>query len=214
MTHLKRAGILVVVLLVALVGLRLVPVPEFLTEYGFHQENTEQNEEQWASLPIQYANSAVCVDCHQEKYGLWQKGDHQTVSCENCHGPAKAHLDTGESLEVDTSRELCGTCHARLASRPADFPQVDMVEMGGEKECVACHNPHDPRAGMPPQVPHALEGRSDCQSCHDPHKMLERVPPAVPHTLEGRTECLSCHGPEEARGEALPKIPHTLEGRA
>jgi hypothetical protein len=27
---------------------------------------------------------------------------------------------------VDTSRELCGLCHAQLISRPSNFPQVDI----------------------------------------------------------------------------------------
>ncbi len=146
---------------------------------------------------------------------MWEKADHRTVSCENCHGPAREHLETGARPVVDTSRELCGTCHAKLVSRPSDFPQVDMEEMGGQADCITCHDPHDPRAGMPPQVPHALEERTDCQLCHNPqkHEPWVEPPPQAPHTLEGRTECLLCHGPQEFRGATLPQIPHTLEGR-
>ena len=144
---------------------------------------------------------------------MWEKADHRTVSCENCHGPARAHLEIKARLVVDTSRELCGTCHAKLVSRPSDFPQVDMEEMGEHAECVTCHDPHDPRAGMPPQVPHTLEGRTDCQLCHGSHEPWVTPPPEIPHTLEGRSECLSCHGPTEFRGATLPRIPHTLEGR-
>ncbi len=216
MTHLIRAGaILSAILLFIFIGLRVMPVPTFLAAYGFHPEKTEENIEEWASLPIQYAQSSVCLDCHKDKHSIWEKGNHKTVNCENCHGPARAHLETGAPEVLDTSRGLCGLCHARLVSRPSDFPQVDMGEMGGDAECITCHDPHDPRAGMPPQVPHSLEGRTDCQSCHDPqkHEPWVKPPPQLPHTLEGRTECLSCHGPEEFRGATLPRLPHTLAGR-
>ena len=201
MRHLFRAGaILIAILVVVFIGIRVMPTPAFLAEYGFHSETTEENIEKWASLPIQYVQSSVCLDCHQDKYKIWEKSNHSVVSCENCHGSAMAHIETGARLAVDTSRELCGLCHANLASRPSSFPQVDM---------------DDPRAGMPPQVPHTLEGRTDCQLCHNPqkHEPWVEPPPQLPHTLEGRTECLSCHGPQELRGATLPHIPHTLEGR-
>ncbi len=200
-------------LVFSFVGLRVMPIPASLMKYGFHPKNIEENVSEWANLPVQFASSSVCVDCHQDKYGMWEKGDHRTVNCENCHGPAMAHLETGTRPIVDTSRELCGLCHSKLISRPRDFPQVDMEEMGGHEECITCHDPHEPRAGMPPQVPHALEGRTECQSCHGSHEPWITPPPEIPHTMEGRTECLSCHGSQELRGANLPRIPHTLEGR-
>ena len=212
MGHLVRAGILLAVLVVlAFVVLAVIPTPVFLEEYGFHPQETERNTEEWASLPIQYVSSSICVDCHQDEYNLREQGNHKTVSCENCHGPAKAHLETGATEVLDSSRGLCGLCHAQLVSRPGGFPQVDMAEMGGDKDCITCHNPHEPRVGMPPEVPHHLEQRSDCQSCHSPGEPLEILPPQTPHTLAGRTECLSCHGPQEFRGATLPHIPEGLE---
>ena len=214
MKHLVRAGVLLsVVLVLVFVVLRVIPVPASLAEYGFHRQDSEADTEKWASLPIQYVGSSVCIDCHQDKYSEWERGDHNTVACENCHGPARAHLETGTPETVDYSRGLCGLCHAPLVSRPSDFPQVDMGEMGGDEACATCHDPHDPRAGMPPEVPHALEERSDCESCHAPHEPLVVLPPQVPHTLEERSDCEACHGPHEVRGVTLPHIPHTLEGR-
>ncbi len=215
MKHLVRAGVLLlVVLLFALVGLRMIPVPEFLADYGFHSKDTQGNTEEWASLPVQYVGSSVCNDCHRGEYSMWEGSNHRTVACENCHGPARAHLEESTPETVDTSRELCGLCHTQLISRPKDFAQVDMGEMGGDEVCATCHDPHDPRAGMPPEVPHAMEERSDCESCHAPHEPLVVLPPEVHHTLEGRGDCETCHGPHEVRGEALPHIPHTLEGHA
>ncbi len=214
MKHLVRAGaLLLAVLILVFIGLRVMPAPAFLEEFGFHPKDTGENVEEWAGLPVQYAQSSACLDCHQDKYSMWEKSNHSTVSCENCHGPARAHLETKARPVVDTSRELCGLCHARLVSRRDAFPQVDLKEHGGQADCATCHDPHDPRAGMPPQVPHTVEGRGDCQSCHSPYGPLEAIPSQIPHTVEGRTECLSCHGPQEFRGMMLPRIPHTVEGR-
>jgi len=215
MDHLFRIGVLLsAVLVIVFVVLRAIPYPAFLADYGFQPKNIEENIEEWSNLPVQYTGSAVCLDCHQDKYTLWEKSYHKTVTCENCHGPAGAHLESGALPVVDTSREFCALCHAKLVSRPSSFPQVDMEEMGGDEDCATCHDPHDPRAGMPPKVPHTLEERTECLSCHGPHEPWDRPPPELPHTLEGRTECLSCHGPEEFIGATLPHIPHTLEGRS
>lgn len=215
MRHLVRAGaLLILVLLVLLVGLRMVPVPELLVDFGFHSRNSVENEKLWASLPIQYASFSTCVNCHEEKYNLWMTGGHKVVSCENCHGPTSEHLETGKPpVVVGETKSLCSLCHAKLVSRPSSFPQVDIVKMAGDKDCQACHDPHEPRAGEPPLVPHTLEGRTECQSCHNPREPLVEIPHLIPHTLEGRSDCLSCHGSADFRGATLPRIPHSLKGR-
>lgn len=214
MTHLKRAGLLLVVVLLAVfVVPRIIPVPEDMISFGFHTVDEEVNSREWASLPMQYANTTVCNDCHQEQYGPWLQADHRTVNCETCHEPTTGHLE-GKTLPViDTSRQLCGTCHSTLISRPSDFPQIDINDHGGQEECITCHNPHDPREGMPPRLPHSMEGRENCQACHNPSEPLTTLPPHVPHPVEGREDCASCHGTTEKRPIALPRIPHSLEGR-
>jgi Zn ribbon nucleic-acid-binding protein len=164
MKHLGRAAaLLVVVLIIVFVVLRLISPPEFMVDYGFHRQDVVADTEKWASLPINYVGSSVCNDCHQDKYSMWEKGNHDTVACENCHGPAREHLENSSPETVDESRGLCGLCHARIVSRPSNFPQVNMDEMGGDEACDTCHNPHEPRAGMPPEVTHDLEGRTDCE---------------------------------------------------
>ena len=214
MTHLKRAGVLLSVVLLALfIVPRVMPIPEFLLDFGFHDADEQENKELWASLPMQYANPLICNDCHQDQYGIWVQADHRTVSCENCHGPSMKHLEGNEFPVDNTSGELCSSCHASLISRPSHFPQVDLEEHGGQAACITCHNPHDPREGMPPRLLHSIEGRENCQSCHNPSEPLAELPPQMPHSLEGRTDCASCHGKTESPQPALPEIPHSLEGR-
>ncbi len=215
MPHLKRAlALLLLVLVFVFVVPRVMPTPASLAAFGFHTRNAEQNAQKWASVPVSFVSTSVCVDCHKSKFTLWQSGNHKVVSCENCHGPAAAHLKTGAPEVLNPSRDLCGTCHARLVSRPADFPQVDMKTMGGDAECITCHDPHEPRAGMPPQLPHTMEGRANCQTCHNPlaHEPFEAPPPQAPHSMEGRSDCLSCHGSSEFRGSSLPHVPAGMEG--
>jgi hypothetical protein len=212
--HLTRAVVLLGALFaVVFVVPRIIPVSAAMVDFGFHKRDAVNNTDLWASLPVEYLQSSNCCDCHTTQYGSWEESNHKTVACENCHGSARDHLEKITPLAVDRSRSLCGTCHEKVVGRPAAFPQVDMSEMGGGVECVTCHSPHDPRAGMPPQVPHALGDRSNCQSCHSPHERLDVVPPLVPHTMEGRSDCLVCHGSPEIRGATLPKPPHSLEGR-
>jgi hypothetical protein len=215
MNHLARAGVaLFIVLVFIFIGLRIMPVPDWLVDYGFHPEEAEVNAKEWASLPIQYIGSAVCVDCHQNKYTIWQQGNHRTVACESCHGPGRDHTKTGETPTIIPSREFCGRCHSRLISRPVGFSQVDMKDMGGDEVCVVCHDPHEPRQGMPPEITHDLEGRTNCQTCHGSHESVVMLPPQIPHPLDGRTECESCHGPHSDGQEVELRIPHSLEGRS
>ena len=227
---------------------RLISTPPVMDAYGFYSGTGEESLELWAGLPVQYVGSDSCRMCHQDQHDLWSSSDHRTVSCEDCHGPAREHLadvcrmchsgeeDVWEVTEhrivecedchtdatdmprgglhapvIHRDRGFCGSCHDKLVSRPALFPQVDMDVMGGDAECITCHDSHSPRAGIPVRVPHTLEQHSDCQSCHASHDPWVREPTAVPHTLDDRTECLECHGPDELRGAELPHIPTGLE---
>ena len=215
MPHIKRAvAVLIGLLIIVFVVPRVMPVPASLVSFGFHTRNAQQNAEKWASIPVSFVSTSVCVDCHKDQYTLWQKGNHKVVTCEDCHGPAAAHLASGAPETVNKSKDLCATCHAQLPARPADFPQVDLSIMGGGADCITCHDPHEPRAGMPPQVPHSLDGRSDCQTCHNPgsHEPWVTTPPQAPHSMEGRSDCLSCHGPPAIKGATIPHVPTGLGG--
>ncbi|MFQ5593366.1 MAG: cytochrome c3 family protein [Anaerolineae bacterium] len=180
---------------------------------------------------MQHLDPAECSRCHPEKFSQWGRSRHYVNSCENCHGPARAHLQTGAQLAVETSPDLCKGCHGMLASRPGDFPQVDSQQHAGGWTCVSCHNPHQPEVLLqaedqgptPPEVPHSLEGRDRCLACHaaGPGK-----PPPEDHA--GRTSeiCLGCHlsvsvasvGSQtpvlKALTSSFPRIPHHQEGRS
>lgn len=206
MNHLVRAGgLLLAVLIVGFVIPRVMPFPESFDEFGFYPVQSEEDTREWASRPLQYADPAICSDCHQDNYATWEKAEHSTVSCENCHGPALAHVEEGRIPVVDISRESCGTCHKEVIARPDKFPQIDIDTHGGQTTCVTCHSPHSPLTGLStaadddspkagfPWISHALEGRSDCLLCHDTSGMK---PFPEDHNGRGQDTCLNCHRSE------------------
>lgn len=138
-----------------LVGLILIAgkflVPE---DFGVHGRNFTygyyrlSNIQEWKDFPVKYQGREYCADCHRRIVRTLNRSTaHSSVECENCHGPGANHPDEIEALPIDTSRELCLRCHALL-----DYPDngrsvvpgiVDRTHMR-RRDCVQCHNPHDP----------------------------------------------------------------------
>lgn len=186
--HLIRAGIILVVGVIAFLAVREFMIPQSFGEYGHYRGDNVQD---WASLPEAYSHTGRCNDCHPTIYGKWQTADHTTVSCETCHGPGTDHIEKGASMPIPNSGDVCLVCHEKLVSRPKDFPQVVSEEHSGGNSCLSCHNPHSPALGQPPAVPHTLEGRAGCLACHDSQKGLVPVPAS--HFDRTQDTCLSCH---------------------
>lgn len=162
----------------------------------------EDNPRQWATREVQNQDAEACLECHEPTNAAWEAAPHASVSCESCHGATKEHIQKAHShqsasLALADARDLCLTCHAELASRPSQFPQVDpsehaALETGTRTSCALCHNPHSP--GIPPAITHALDGRSDCLACHGPDEW-EPVRPS--HAEVTADQCTECHVPKE-----------------
>jgi len=131
------------------------------------------------ALPVRYAGSGPCAECHEEAT-IKQTGYHRTLSCETCHGAAKAHADNPTDVKplAPRKREFCSLCHHFDMSRPTGFPQINPVAHNPMKPCISCHNPHDPK---PPTAP------QECQACH---AEIARTKSLSPHAL---LECTTCH---------------------
>ena len=191
MKHLFRAGaILSAILILLFIGLRVIPVPAFLAEYGFHPKKTAENMEAWSALPIQYAQSSVCIDCHQDKYGIWEQGNHKTIGCENCHGPMGTTIYDHDPQITWTTRNPdgestvgCANCHAGqfeqwqeaghgLTLEHHELDQEGFDSEWGRGSCAVCHTSEgyiggkdDAWAGLAPDD-YSIIG---CIACHDPH---------------------------------------------
>ncbi len=199
MSHLARAGLLVVLFVVMFLFVRALSATVSIELIGLsHGDNPRQ----WASLPIVNQPSAACAECHEPINVSWELSDHATVTCENCHGATKDHIELARNddeapLAISDARDLCLFCHAELAARPPDFPQVDVATHSAPADgyaapCTSCHNPHQP--GIPPAVPHEIDRPPKCLACHGKG---EWVPVSDAHVEPNNTECLTCHKPRE-----------------
>ena len=140
--------------------------------YSNHTNAYSNNEfqEEWERL----GGSDSCLSCHTTGYneddGTYKmKG----VTCEACHGP-------GDTMERDTSAELCASCHS------GPYPSYDEWKESGpshlDATCILCHDQHTAR--LTAETP-----TGTCAGCHSSH--LELLEPSA-HG-ENDVKCEDCH---------------------
>jgi len=170
-----------------------------------------------ASHELQYAGWQLCAECHEDEVATKNRSFHRTVSCETCHGAARAHAieEDDEPPTLPTRRSLCLTCHSYLPSRPTGFPQIVEQRHEPAKLCHKCHDPHDPTPSERPNscsACHATIARVkaishheplECQVCHEtPSEHSLRPRAHLPKKPFEREFCGSCH----ARGAEPPTV--------
>ncbi len=143
--HLKRAFIILVLIIIGFLFLRSIIVPESFGQYGWYRGDSVA---ELRDLPVGYAGSASCgaTDCHKTIYSIWLDSGHKTVNCETCHGALEKHVIDTRVMPVpaNDSREFCGLCHFKRVARPDGFTQIDPETHGENLNCAYCHNPHKP----------------------------------------------------------------------
>lgn len=100
---------------------------------------------------IHYAGQKACFECHQDVEDLKAKDVHAEIHCETCHGPGEKHVLSGDAADIlkPSGREFCGSCHALNAAKPKSaITQVDLTKHNIDKNCLECHNPHQPWAKL------------------------------------------------------------------
>ncbi len=185
-----------------------------------------------ASAPAasEFVGSETCATCHEEVSKKFEGNPHtkmalmhgkEGVTCENCHGAGKAHVDGGgdttkifnpakhSTKEVDAK---CETCHAgshpdfdRSPHAKANVGCISCHDIHGNKEsllkapqpqlCFQCHSDVKPAFNMP--FHHKVnEGLISCSDCHDPHGTFENK--NLKSTADQNAVCTKCHA--ETRG--------------
>jgi len=143
--HLKKAAILLAVVIIGFIGVRFVVVPSSFGQYGWYRGDSVN---EIMNSPVGYAGSASCGEenCHKTLYSIWSESRHKTVNCETCHGPSQKHVSNVRIMPepANDSREYCGLCHFKRVARPTSFPQIDPDTHGENLKCAYCHNPHKP----------------------------------------------------------------------
>ena len=140
--------------------------------------------------PPIYIGTEKCLQCHNSFAQEWLHSSHNTVACEDCHGPGSKHVSSGAPMQLSSSTALCLTCHARLDSKPANFPQVSVNEHSGGLDCVQCHNPMHPNISGPPEMPDIFSKDTDCLICHQ-EQNLRSMPEN--HAMLSEETCAQCH---------------------
>ncbi len=106
------------------------------------------NVQEWKDFEIKYRGRDSCRECHADNVRAHRRAPHKRVECENCHGPSGNHPDDVEFLPLNKERSMCLRCHADLDypnTARADLPAIVDRRHKRGRECVECHNPHDPR---------------------------------------------------------------------
>ena len=192
-----RLFFFLVVVIALLVSARSFLIPDDFGEFGHYRASAVEQE---IANEIRFAGSAVCADCHDDFVEIKAGGFHRNVSCETCHGPAAAHVEDDEAIDLrlPRGRTYCPVCHEYLPSRPTGFPQIVSDSHNPLKPCIQCHQPHDPK---PPETP------KECSACH---ATISRTKMVSHHAY---VECVQCHAtPEEHKTdprEFLPRKPNS-----
>jgi DmsE family decaheme c-type cytochrome len=155
----------------------------------------------------QYVGTDTCKTCHEDVGKTFDQGPHwktlndkrhgvQWQGCEACHGPGKAHAESGdpekiirfEGLTKEESSKRCLTCH-EFGEEHANFLRSQHIK--NNVGCVDCHSVHHPkeqarllRAAQP----------SLCYSCHLTTKP-DFSKPFHHKVNEGLIKCSDCHNP-------------------
>jgi hypothetical protein len=149
---------------------------------GKNQFNTATG--RWVDYEAGKVTKYDCGPCHMTAYkkdgnqdgkpGLVGTWAFPGITCEECHGPGKAHVaaPSQSTIKVDRSDAACGKCHIRGAK--------ERIPAGGG--FIAHHEQYNELLASP----HA--GKVSCVTCHDPHKRA---------SISVKTTCGTCH-PKEA----------------
>lgn len=161
--------------------------------------------ESGAGVAANAVEARTCAQCHAEVVKSYGSNPHaqapftrdeRGVTCADCHGPEKAHIESGgekskifdpalaPSAQVDA---MCLGCHqgkhATFARSPhgrsavgcfgchsvhsAGAPKY-LLKAGETELCFQCHAGVKPQFSMPSRH-NVEEGLVECSDCHDPH---------------------------------------------
>ncbi|MFZ0821270.1 MAG: DmsE family decaheme c-type cytochrome [Candidatus Acidiferrales bacterium] len=163
-----------------------------------------------------YVGAEACKVCHEDLYNSWEKTPHFRTTldtkggpshqgCEGCHGPGKAHAESGDKTKIfvfkgasaDEISKRCLTCHAS-GKEQMDFGRS--VHHKSDVSCVDCHSPHHAKVS---EFMLVNKQPDLCYTCHAQQKPQFAMP--FHHRVnEGLVTCNDCHNPHgTAQGNQL-----------
>jgi DmsE family decaheme c-type cytochrome len=182
--------------------------------------------------PGDFVGSETCTNCHAEESKKFDSNPHaklalehggKGVTCESCHGPGKAHVESGGDKTkifdpaTATAKAVDATClgchvgaHPNFLRSPhakanvscischtvhQAAPETVLLKAKQPALCFQCHTDIKPAFDMP--FHHKVnEGVVNCSDCHDPHGTFGNN--NLKSTADQNAICTKCH--TETRG--------------
>jgi DmsE family decaheme c-type cytochrome len=182
--------------------------------------------------PSDFAGSETCATCHADEAKKFADNPHaklelehggKGVTCESCHGPGKAHVESGGDktkildLANASAKQVDATClgchagaHPNFLRSPhakadvsclgchtvhASVPETQLLKATQPALCFQCHTDVKPSFDMP--FHHRVnEGLVKCSDCHDTHGTFGNN--NLKSTADQNAICTKCH--TETRG--------------
>lgn len=171
-----------------------------------------------------YVGNDTCLTCHEEQGKGIDKtlhghsADSRTPAakadrmCETCHGPGKAHSESGakkdirsfKALSASAANETCMSCHENQTSH---INWNGSMHSARNVKCADCHSVHSSKSKTA-QLKTARVSET-CVSCHTDKALKIRKSSHMP-LHEGKMECTSCHSPHGSNGEKMLKVGFTV----
>jgi DmsE family decaheme c-type cytochrome len=193
----KRPGLRACLML--LLGAGVLCVPVLAAQPPADQPPVAQAKE---AAPSDFVGGETCATCHDEVAKGFATNPHAKmaqlhgnngVTCENCHGAGKGHVDGGgDTTKIfnpakATAKEVDAKCLGCHNGKHQNFDRSAHGE--GNVSCLGCHSVH---ASKTPDHLLKAEQPTLCYQCHTDIKPQFSMP--FHHKVnEGLIQCSDCH---------------------
>ncbi|MBI3329598.1 MAG: DmsE family decaheme c-type cytochrome [Nitrospinae bacterium] len=204
--------------LIAAVTMAVVALPSFL-----QGQVTLAGEASPKPAPPGFVGPETCKTCHPDQFERFSattmgrlflkhpRNDKEALGCETCHGPGKAHVESGgtafdgliifskkSSTPVEQRNAVCLQCHektARLYWQGSPHESRDLA-------CTNCHKVME-QVSERSQLAKATQIET-CGQCHIQRKAQLMRSSHMP-LREGKMTCTDCHNPHGTATDKLLK---------
>jgi len=170
-----------------------------------------------------FVGDETCSTCHDPE----AKGLHATLhgkaqnvrtpaaktgqSCETCHGPGQAHVDTGDKTKIKRFNAMsakdvnatCLTCHSKGSHAQWNGGMHDARNVS----CASCHSVHNPKSEKAQLK--TVTAVQTCETCHKQESMKVKKSGHMP-VREGKMDCTTCHTPHGSTNVRMLKVGNTI----
>ena len=172
-----------------------------------------------SAAAAEYAGEDTCLGCHEDQaykgtahgLALNERTPMANHGCESCHGPGKAHAESGDptlirrfsTMSAADASATCTSCHNRTQHALWDGSQHDQRNIS----CVTCHSVHSPKGT--PQLT-AKNQTALCSTCHRSVTNRQHRFNHMP-VREGAMTCTSCHNVHGSTNVRLLRAGTTID---